>query len=231
MTSNAPEQLPFDENMINKINDFINKANKQNSLSCDSKCRKDKETAKLYQKYISAKKNLTSAPNNLEEAEKNYFVASKGAAWFSNKQESDARKMANKDITEIQENLDGVFNEMELLINVSNNQNNYKNKVGDLERLYSEKIANSESQFIKEDNKKNISERMSEYYNNESMWSDTFFFYVKKIYWVLVAVVFIYTLWNIFKQKYIGNQIYGAILTNVIFVATPYFLDNITQLF
>ena len=72
---------------------------------------------------------------------------------------------------------------------------------------------------------------MSEYYNNESMWSDTFFFYLKKIYWVLVAVVFIYTLWNIFKQKYIGNQIYGAILTNVIFVATPYFLDNITQLF
>ena len=59
-----------------KLNDMINKVNSQ--FTCDAECLDAREKQKLYKKYNSAKDNLNTAPEQLDTAEKNYYVYAYG---------------------------------------------------------------------------------------------------------------------------------------------------------
>jgi hypothetical protein len=50
----------------------------QTAIECGPDCEKQKEEDRLKQLYLDAQTNILTAPNSLTDAEKNYFVYSKG---------------------------------------------------------------------------------------------------------------------------------------------------------
>lgn len=84
----SPEQ----QQSLQKINTFIDSVNTKVGSLCDAECMREREREQLWTKYEKAKQTLDTAPNDLERARKDYFVFTKGSAWY----ESEERKKANE---------------------------------------------------------------------------------------------------------------------------------------
>lgn len=66
---------------IFQVNNLINKANE--AITCGPDCQKQKNIDDLQKKYLDAQSNLATAPQQLSLAEKNYYVAFKGIAYYN----------------------------------------------------------------------------------------------------------------------------------------------------
>ena len=65
---------------LDKINDMINHAHK--NIVCGTECKRKKKAYELKKIYNNAKNNNESAPEELEQAKKNYFVYTKGKDFY-----------------------------------------------------------------------------------------------------------------------------------------------------
>ena len=65
------------------------------ALSCGPVCQKIKKTQELEQKYLDSQTNMQTAPIQLEEARKNYYVYSKGDSAYNTMLEDDLKKKAD----------------------------------------------------------------------------------------------------------------------------------------
>ena len=65
------------------------------ALSCGPDCQKLKTTQELEQKYLDSQTNMQTAPIQLEEARKNYYVYSKGDSAYNTMLEDDLTKKAD----------------------------------------------------------------------------------------------------------------------------------------
>jgi hypothetical protein len=65
---------------MSKFNDFIDSANKV--LSCDSTCQQNQQAESLYQTYLNAKTNMSTAPEQLELATQKYITFTQGQAGY-----------------------------------------------------------------------------------------------------------------------------------------------------
>lgn len=61
---------------MNKINEMIEST--KNTLLCDSNCQRDKKARELRNSLCNAEKTLETAPGNVSDAERNYYVYTKG---------------------------------------------------------------------------------------------------------------------------------------------------------
>lgn len=77
------------------------------SLLCGPECQKQKISQELQQKMLDAQTNLQTAPINLEESKKNYYVYTQGRPYYDNMLEEELKKKA----TSIGELLTEHFNE------------------------------------------------------------------------------------------------------------------------
>ena len=77
---------------VNKFNEFLDNAN--NALSCDSKCQEQKNKNELKKKYLEAKTNLLSAPNQVETTYKNYLTYTQGDTAYNEYRENELQKKA-----------------------------------------------------------------------------------------------------------------------------------------
>jgi uncharacterized Tic20 family protein len=87
---------------VNKFNDFLDNAN--NVLSCDSKCQERKKKLELKKKYLEAKTNLLTAPNQVDSSYKNYLTYTKGDTAYSEYQEGELQQKAKKIVTTFKSN-------------------------------------------------------------------------------------------------------------------------------
>ena len=63
-------------NNLDKFNSMIDQATQ--AISCDSDCQNQQTSEQLKQKYLNAKTNLATAPNNVYVSRKNYIVYDEG---------------------------------------------------------------------------------------------------------------------------------------------------------
>ena len=70
------------QNTTDQINQLIKQANA--SIGCGPICQQQKNIANLQQIYLDAQENILTAPDKLKNAEKNYYVASKGQEFYHN---------------------------------------------------------------------------------------------------------------------------------------------------
>jgi hypothetical protein len=92
---------------VNKFNDFLNNANKV--LACDSNCQELKKKNDLKKKYLEAKTNLLTAPNQVETSYKNYLTYSKGDNAYNEYRENELQQKAEIVITTFKTNFnDGI---------------------------------------------------------------------------------------------------------------------------
>jgi hypothetical protein len=85
---------------LSQFNSFIEQA--RDKLLCDSTCQENRKTQDLEQIYLKAQSNVYTAPSQLEEARKNYFISSKGQAVYDEMEE----KMLEKKISVLKQQLE-----------------------------------------------------------------------------------------------------------------------------
>ena len=77
-----------------KINDLLEKSSQ--AMSCGPTCQKIKVTKELKQKYLDAKTNMLTAPIELEQSKKNYFVFKEGGPYYNDMRDKELSEKITK---------------------------------------------------------------------------------------------------------------------------------------
>lgn len=101
-----------------EINELLEQATQ--SIMCGPSCQKMKVTNELHQNYLDAETNLQTAPIQVEETKKKYYVYSEGETYYNDMMETELKEKANKIASKIKTN----FNEE---INGANTMNSFLN--------------------------------------------------------------------------------------------------------
>ena len=197
-------------------------AKSADALTCGPDCQKMKTTQELEQQYLDAQTNMQTAPIQLEESRKNYYVYTKGDSVYNTMLEDDLTKKANAIGDEISRRFyDEVKNAQTVnnyyntdLINSKNTFELYNNYLK--ENKLSEKIINNAHGDILTNDRKSFYEIQE--YDMLDGWYTLFI----SIYYILV-VVFILGLFFSPNQMKIFQKI--GIL--VILIIYPFIADYI----
>ena len=98
----------------NKMNGVVNNLNSM--ISCDTDCQKRKTTDELRRKWIAAKKNLATAPSNVESTEESYYVFDKGEVGYRKMLVDRYTKIANTKKANAIKNHENLINELNTLV-------------------------------------------------------------------------------------------------------------------
>ena len=85
-----------------KINQLLELSSQE--LICGPDCQQKKISTELKQKYLDAQTNLQTAPINLENTKKNFYVYSEGLPFYDNMREEELQQKADTISTLISEN-------------------------------------------------------------------------------------------------------------------------------
>jgi hypothetical protein len=86
--------LQKQQETTNKINALLQQS--AESIVCGPTCQKIKVSDQLKQKYLDAQTNVKTAPIQLEETKKNYYVFTKGQPYYSDLMEKELQLKAEK---------------------------------------------------------------------------------------------------------------------------------------
>lgn len=98
----------------NKMNGIVKNLNSM--ITCDTDCQKRKKTDELRIKWIAAKKNLATAPSNVESTEENYYVFDKGEVGYKKMLVDRYTKIANTKKANAIKNHENLINELNTLV-------------------------------------------------------------------------------------------------------------------
>jgi len=92
--SDSNKLLKKQQDTSTKLNELLEKSTQ--SLLCGPECQKTKVTAELKQKYLDAQTNIQTAPHQLEQTKRNYYVYSEGQPVYDSMLEDDLKKKSAK---------------------------------------------------------------------------------------------------------------------------------------
>ena len=172
---------------VNKFNDFLDNAN--NILSCDSKCQEQKKKTELKKKYLEAKTNLLTAPNQVETSYKNYLTYSKGDSAYNEYRENELQQKAKLIITTFKTNFsDGIEKSKEnyntysgLLLNFAHIVELYKKLVKE-NTILSLQLKNKTSDVLTNDRKT--------YYEDQSIDNLSFYHTIIMVIYIIFLIGF-----------------------------------------
>jgi len=78
------------------------------NIICDADCQQQKATTELYDKYMSSKNNLDTAPVMYNENRKNYLVYTQGDSYYQNVIAQEYSATANQNAQDYQSEMDTV---------------------------------------------------------------------------------------------------------------------------
>jgi hypothetical protein len=211
--------------------------NSNDALQCGPTCQKLKKREELKQKYINAQTNVISAPDQLRQAQKNYFLYSFGAAQYddviSEQLNSKSAKIASTMQQEFDQNVDNADN-LIATYETSDNQSEYmidlKNKYIKENAALTMKIKNITTDIVTNDRKT--------YYQEQNMDRvDGWFHLYIAVYIILFAIlgicIFIANSKYSFKVKlfiFILFLLYPFVSKYIIILIVGVF-ENVSELF
>ena len=153
---------------VNKFNDFLDNANKV--LSCDSNCQEQKKKDELKKKYLEAKTNLLTAPNQVETSYKNYLTYTKGDSAYNEYRDNELQQKAELVITTFKTN----FNE-----GIEKAKESYDTYSG---LLLNFEVKNKTSDVLTNDRKT--------YYEDQSIDNLSFYYYIILVIYIIFLIGF-----------------------------------------
>lgn len=183
----------MDKNMTinyNKFNKILDQATEQ--IICGSDCQKMKKEETLKQKYLDAQNNLVTAPEQLENAKKNYYVYTQGEAGYND--------MIEKELTERAENIGNILEEeFNTLVDKANQTNDtYKSDYISSKHvieLYNEYVHDNNilEKKVKDMTSETITNDRKTYYADQGITSlNDWYQLFRWIYFIFAIVVIIY---------------------------------------
>ena len=205
-----------------KINDLLESTTQ--SILCGPTCQKEKVSGQLEQKYLDAKTNMLTAPIELEQSKKNYFVFKEGETYYNTMKEEELQESVNK----ISELLVNNFNDeitnantMNIYLNStlinSENTNELLEKYSQQNELLKVKLRERHGDILTNDRKT--------YYEVEALDSlKTWYTFL----WYIYYIVFIMFVLSLFLSP---NNLgfVKSIIMGVFFIFYPYYIDYILR--
>jgi hypothetical protein len=160
------------------------------SLTCDETCQNDKTAYSLYQKYLDAKTNVSSAPTQLNTATQDYITYMKGSSGYQDYQEQQLETNANAAAdTYLKKNNDEVNKIKSEIATYDNLFINYANVV-DLNEKYIKDI-----HFIRNKLKTKSSDILTNdrktYYEDQENDNLKYYYYILSIFYLILLVIYI----------------------------------------
>jgi len=117
----------------NKMNGILN--NLQSMIMCDTDCQRRKRTDELRRKWTQAKKTEKEAPGNVEDAERNFYVFSKGEVGYKQMLVDRYTKVANKRGDKAEGNHETLMKELDALVSDYNAETQSLARIRELLRI------------------------------------------------------------------------------------------------
>jgi|LakMenE18May11ns_1017448.scaffolds.fasta_scaffold9944956_2 hypothetical protein len=207
---------------VNKFNDFLDTANQV--LSCDSECQEQKKKDELKKKYLEAKTNLITAPNQVETSYKNYLTYTNGDTAYNEYQEGQLQEKAEMIITTFKSSFNDEIEKIKemydtysgLLVNFAHIVELYTKLVKE-NKFLSLEVKNKTSDVLTNDRKT--------YYEDQSI--DNLYFYYKIIMavYIICLIVFAVSIF-VFPSASTKGMLIGIL---VFFIIYPFICVRIFQ--
>lgn len=159
------------------------------AITCDSDCQYRKTSKELQDKYLAAKSNISSGPQQLDDAQKNYLIFTQGQSGYSEYQDKTLEVKAEK----VSEIFEKKFKEE--IKNVTSNIHtynslltNYKN-VLDLYTKYKEENIILEK-TLKNDSSDILTNERKTFYEDQGIDNLNYYYYVMVIIYIITIIVF-----------------------------------------
>ena len=194
MDSNINENFPEQFNnhpIMAQAENLIKKFNLNQDIICDKKCQENQRIDKLYQKYLTARENVKSAPEKLEQAEAEFYKQDKGIDWYNKYKHQKESKRSDELGEYLTDQFDIQKNNLQLKLNTFDAQNDYTDNLGDLLDSYKSRMSTTQNNLDDAINTMNRSNRLS-YYTEENLsrWKAWNKFFII-LFWLLFAAYFI----------------------------------------
>ena len=193
-----------------------------NTLLCGPDCQKAKTAKELEQKYYTAQAEIKTAPVNLENAEKNYYVFTEGENVYNERLEKKLKQEAEKLGNLIIENFNKEIEQAKILnlylnsdiINSSNTMELYKDYL-EKNKKTEKKIKFSQGDILTNDRKTYYETQEKD---NLKGWYNIFL----AVYYLLAIGYFT----TIFSNPALGNLF--KIITFILLLIIPFIINPIT---
>lgn len=203
----------------NKLNGLISMA--QDHLLCDSSCQKERTSNKLKKIWDNAKINLRTAPEQVEIAEKNYYIYDKGYGKYQDLLFDRYSKTAEemKQISTIKHK--ELINELNTLMKTYDAETIYLKRMNELLRLRKDENKELKDSINNYIGRVQTNERKVDYENIETSWISTIRTLLVYLYYIILILYFVVSDYFI-TEKYKSIKLWIYIVLYLIF---PYFLN------
>ena len=219
---NQEKLLKRQRNSQETINQLLELSSQE--LICGPDCQQQKISTELKQKYLDAQTNLQTAPINLENTKKNYYVYAEGIPFYNNMLEEELQQKANKISTLVSENFNSEVsdaNVMNLYLNTALINSKYTTEL--LEN-YLEKNKNLKLQ-LKERYGDILTNDRKTYYETDALNTLTFwyklFWYIYYVLVIILVLVFIFSSIDLPKMT--------KIIISILVIFYTYYIDYVVR--
>lgn len=205
-----------------KINQLLELSSQE--LICGPDCQQKKISTELKQKYLDAQTNLQTAPINLENTKKNFYVYSEGLPFYDNMREEELQQKADTISTLISENFNSEVsdaNVMNLYLNTALINSKYTKELLDnyLEKNHKLKLQ------LKERYGDILTNDRKTYYETDALNTLTFWY---KLFWYIYYVLVIMLILAFIFSSTDFSRI-TKIIISVLVIFYTYYIDYIVR--
>ena len=219
---NQQKLLKRQRNSQETINQLLELSSQE--LICGPDCQQKKISTELKQKYLDAQTNLQTAPINLENTKKNFYVYSEGLPFYDNMREEELQQKADTISTLISENFNSEVsdaNVMNLYLNTALINSKYTKELLD---NYLEKNQKLKLQ-LKERYGDILTNDRKTYYETDALNTLTFWY---KLFWYIYYVLVIMLILAFIFSSTDFSRI-TKIIISVLVIFYTYYIDYIVR--
>lgn len=217
-----------DSNTLSQFNDLIQQS--RDILLCDANCQAEKGRDNLRQKYLEAKNNYLTAPEQVEHTYKNYYVYEKGELAYNEEYDKILAQRADVIIKQFSNNFHDDINKSKILlesytsvlVNFQHVSDYYK-QISEKNALLKKKLYDLKADITTNDRKS--------YYEDQGVESLNYYYYIFLGIYLLILVVFIACMFLKASDFSLAKQIVIMIFMILyLFIAFPV-IQSIIHLF
>ena len=215
-----PNMDPQTTAFINNVASMTQQLNESDLLNCNEECQRKRKIDELLVKYEAAVKNVESADEELEDAERNYYVFSRGQQYYDNMMTDKYTKAINTELEGITSDYRKEYRELSALIKYNTDQRTYQDNYrkimeykGEQVSENSKNINDTESDVNVENRKVFYDSQKGEFYNK---LNNALFYIYYIVVLVLAGIVFG------IQKKYSNRKAIGVI---VFLLAYPFIVN------
>jgi len=190
---------------LDKFNSLIDQATK--AIMCGPECQKEKTKNELKDKFMNAKTNLQTAPDQVHIAAKNYFVFTQGESGYNEYMETELNEKAEKIALEYKNNFDNDVSKATTSIETYNGLSINFGNVFDLYTKYKmenvqleKELKNTTSDILTNDRKT--------FYEDQGIDSLKNYYSWLRILYIIIAVSFIISLFMFPSQLSVMGKLF-----------------------